>query len=200
MRLAYFFIPLLFFCTSLKAQEDSLSTIERYTYDTILKGGYKIIFNVDDSMQYLYLKQHHKIITELSSCSRGLPYKNLGYLAADFQNYFLLAHSFGSGNPTNIELIEKRTGKNILPNGAAWIDVIESKQMLLYSEQDVPGEKDQMVLYDIPTKKKQWFHFPKAVFGEPQVLNRISISKLTATALIIKYETEKGIMTKTYSR
>ena len=199
MRLIYFFIPLLFFCIPLKAQTDSLS-IEPYDYDTILKSGYKIVFKVDDSTAYLYLKQHHKIITELSSCSRGLPYKNLGYVAADFLQYFVLAHSFGSGNPHNIELIEKRTGKNILPGGAAWIDVIEARQMLLYSEQDVPEEKDKMVLYNIQTKKKEFYAFPKAVFGEPMVLNRISISKLTATTLIIKYETEKGVSIKTYRR
>ncbi|MGC4104393.1 hypothetical protein [Ferruginibacter sp.] len=188
---------ILFVSNSVKAQTEP---VEPYEYDSILKGGYHISFKMDDSLEYLYLKQKHRIITELSSCSRGLPYKGLGYLAADFTGYFVLVHSFSGGNPTNIELIEKKTGKNILPLSAAWIDDVENKQMLLYCEQDVPSEKDRMILYNVQTGKKEAFPFPKAIFSEPQVLNRISIKSLTATALTISYDSEKGTKTKTYHR
>ena len=52
-------------------------------------------------------------------------YKNLGYVGADFTNYFVLVHSFGLGNPRQIELIKKSTGKNILKENAVWIDADE---------------------------------------------------------------------------
>ena len=102
------------------------TSLETYGYDTILKGGYTISFSLDDSTERLYLKKKNKIIKEIASCSRGLPYKNLGYKAADFTDYFVLAHSFGSGNPNYIELIKKDNGLNILKDGAAWIGANEA--------------------------------------------------------------------------
>jgi len=47
---------------------------------TTLKGGYFISFTEDDQLQYLYLSKDNKTIKELSSTSRGLPRKNLGYV------------------------------------------------------------------------------------------------------------------------
>ena len=73
-----------------------------------------------------------------------MPYKNFGYVGADFTDYFVLTHSFGSGSPHDIELIQKSTGKNILKPGAAWIDQNEQKQILLYSDNDSPLPKDKM--------------------------------------------------------
>ena len=177
---------------------DAEDEIEPYDYDTVLKGGYTILFKADDTLLYLFLKKENKIITDLSSCSRGLLYKNLGYVIADFKDYFVLAHSFGSGNPHYIELIKKVNGKNILHESAAWIDAIEEKEMLLYCEEDVPTAKDKMTLLNIKTGQKQYFNFPPDIFGEPQVLNRIRIEKLTEQELVLKYETEKGEKKKNY--
>ncbi len=198
------FIMALLFCYSTKAQTaDSANTnledeIEPYEYDTILKGGYTILFKADDSLQYLYLKKGDKIITELSSCSRGLLYKNLGYVAADFKDFFVLAHSFGTGNPHSIELIKKINGKNVLNDWAAWIDVIEDKEMLLYCDNDVPTARDKMILLNVRTGQKQFFTFPADIFTEAQILNRIKIEKLTAKELVLKYETEKGVKKEIY--
>ena len=171
-----------------------------YVYNTILKGGYTILFKADDSLQYLYLKKDNKIIAELSSCSRGLLNKNLGYVTADFKDYFVLAHSFGSGNPHNIELIRKTSGKNILNGRAAWIDALEDIEMLLYSENDVPGINDKMTLLNVRTGQKQFFGFPPDIFNEPEVLNRIGIDKLFDNMMVIKYETANGLMLKIYTR
>ena len=103
-----------------------------YDYDTTLKGGYTISFKADSVEEHLYLKKDKKMITELSSCSAGLLYKNLGYVGADYTDYFVLVDSYGSGNPHYIELIKKTTGENIFKNTVLWIDAIEKRDILLY--------------------------------------------------------------------
>ncbi len=70
---------------SLNAQVGSTGELEPYDYDTILKGGYTISFKADDSLQYLYLKKGNKTIGELASTSKGILYKSLGYIGADFR-------------------------------------------------------------------------------------------------------------------
>jgi hypothetical protein len=205
MRPLYIFITILFVSISSIAQmvvEDR----QLYDYQTTLKGGYRLALKFDSGLQYLYLKKGSKTISELSSTSKGLPYKNLGYVIADFKNYFVLAHSFGGGNPTYIALIDKESGKNILKLkrgaalGAAIIDVLKEREMVLYSYNDVPNEKDKMILHNVNSGKKEYFLLPSDVFGEPEILNRIKISSLTDTHLVIKYETENGAKTKQYSR
>ena len=130
MRPLYILILTIFVSIFSNAQTMSEGDVEPYEYNTTLKGGYTILFKVKDSLQYLYLKKGSKTITELASTSRGLLYKNLGYVGADFKHYFVLVHSFGSGNPHYIELIRKSTGRNILRDGAAWIDVDEKKEFI----------------------------------------------------------------------
>ncbi len=199
MRPLYIFILTIFTGISSNAQT-SADEVEPYEYDTTLKGGYTISFAANDSLQYLYLKRGSKTITELISTSRGMPYKNLGYVGADFTNYFVLVHSFGSGNPHQIELIRKTTGENVLKKGAAWIDANEEKEILLYCDKDVPKPKDKMTLYNVRTGQKQFFNFPPDIFGEPEILNRIQISKVTDKQLVINYDTASGSKTKAYSR
>ena len=204
MHKLIFILALHFYYNSFAQTPDSTSNdmeeeLEPYEYDTILKGGYTILFKTDDSLEYLYLKKGNKIINELSSCSKGLPYKNLEYVAVDFKEYFVLAHSFGSGNPHIIELIKKINGKNIIKDWSAWIDVIEDKDMLLYCENDVPNTKDKMTLLNIKTGQKKLLNFPEDIFDEPQVLNRIAIDKLSDKELILKYETEKEVKKKKYT-
>src|SRR6187399_476067 len=152
MRRLIIILTLLFYYNCFAQTTDStnndIEELEPYDSDTILKRGYTISFKADDSLEYLYLKKGNKIIVELSSCSRGLPYKNLGYVAADFKDYFVLAHSFGLGNPNSIK------------DWAAWIDAVVDKEFLLYSENDVPGAKDKMILLNIKTGQKKLFSFP----------------------------------------
>ena len=200
MRPFFIFILTIIINISLKAQTVITNEVEPYDYDTTLKGGYTISFKVDDSLQYLYLKKGNMTITELAATSKGMLYKNLGYVGADFTNYFVLVHSFGSGNPHSIQLIKKVTGKNVLKVAAAWIDADEKKEYLLYSENDVPDKKDRMTLFNIRIGQKQHFSFPVDIFDGPQVLNRIEIKRLTEKKLVIKYDTEQGSKTKLYNR
>ena len=200
MRLLFTLILTIFVSGSSNAQTNSTGDVEPYDYDTTLKGGYTISFKVDDSLQYLYLKKRSKTIIELASISRGLLYKNLGYVGADFKDYFVLVHSFGSGNPNYIELIKKSTGRNALKEGGAWIDVDKKKEFILYSDNDVPNSKNKMTLYNTRTRQKQFFSYPSDIFNEPQILNRIQISRLTDKQFVIKYDTLKGFKTKVYSR
>ena len=202
MRPLLIFIATIFTSLSSFAQAYSTDDVEPYDYDTTLKGGYTISFKVDDSLQYLYLKKGNKTITELSSTSRGMLYKNLGYVGADFTNYFVFVHSFGSGKPHYIELIQKKTGKNILTDGSAWIDVDTIKQVLLYSKNDVPDEKDKMTLLDIKTLKQKEYSFPKEIFDGPEKLNRIELVNVTDKTFTIKYTYKDWTITKKkmYSR
>ncbi|MDJ1482253.1 hypothetical protein QNI16_17240 [Cytophagaceae bacterium YF14B1] len=186
--------------TSVNAQNKPAAILEPYTYKTKLKGGYRILFIANDSLQYLYLKKGNKSIAEISSTSIGLPYMNLGHVGADFTNYFVLVHSFGPGNSQDIELIEKTTGKNLLKLGASWIGADEEKELLLYSDKGVPSKKDRMVLYNVLTKQKQFFAFPNDIFDDPEVLSRIELEKITEKQLIIKYDINKGYKTKVYAR
>ena len=123
MRLFFIFI-LTILSISSYAQGVPIKDVEKYDYPTSLKGGYNIAFKVD-SVQHLFLKKGNKTIIELASIDKGMLQKNLGYIGADFRDYFVFVHSFGSGNPHYIELIKKATGKNLLDEGAAWIDADE---------------------------------------------------------------------------
>ncbi len=200
MRPFFIFILTIFISVSSQAQTTSLDEVEPYGYDTTLKGGYIISFKVDDSLQYLYLKKGNKTITKLSSTSRGLPYKNLGYVGADFINYFVLVYSFGGGNPHYIDLIKKATGQNLFKNAPAWIGADQKKEYLLYSDNDVPDKKNEMTLLNIRTGKRQYFKFPNDIFDGAEVLNRIEINRLNDKQLVIKYETKKGSKMKLYNR
>ncbi|MBS1513018.1 MAG: hypothetical protein JST86_19430 [Bacteroidetes bacterium] len=199
MRTILFIFGIFLLKAACFAQDNQPQNIT-YDFDTTLKGGYSLYYKVNDSMEYLYLKKGKKIITELSSMSVGLPHLNPGYISADFTNYFVLVHSFGNGNPHHIELFKKSTGENIIKSSAVWIDVDEKKQCLLYCEAHVPNKKDQFILLNVQTGRKEKFSFPSGVFGEPQVLNRIHLKQLTTTQLIVQYDTEKGEQTKVYYR
>lgn len=200
MRIVLLFTAAIFLSTSINAQTAYTDEVIPYEYDTILKGGYNISFKADDSLQYLYLKKGKKTIRELSSTSRGLPYKNLGYAVTDFKEYFVLAHSFGSGNPHSIELIKKTTGVNILDKPSAWIDADEEKELLLYSTDEVPTKKSKMILFNAKTRQEELFSFPSDIIGQPQVFNRIQIVKLTNKEFIITYDTNGISKVKVYSR
>jgi hypothetical protein len=200
MRIVLLFTAAFFLSTSINAQTAYTDEVMPYEYDTILKGGYNISFKADDSLQYLYLKKGNKTIKELSFTSIGLPHKNLGYVVTDFKEYFVLAHSFGSGNPHRIELIKKSTGVNILDKPSAWIDADEEKELLLYSTDEVPTKKSKMILFNAKTRQKELFSFPSDIIGQAEVFNRIQIVKLTNKEFIITYDTNGISKVKVYSR
>lgn len=156
--------------------------------NTYLKGGFSILYSTDENEQYLVYKKGKKTIDTIGRGSVGLLMKNIGYIVADFDDSFVFAHSFGSGNPHMIELYEKETAKNLIKEYSAFIDIDSTKQVLLYSENDVPKYSDKMILYDTKTKKKQNYEFPKEVFGEPEILNRIHLINVTDNTFTIEFE------------
>jgi hypothetical protein len=198
MRSYYILILSFLISISSDAQTHDKDELEPYYYDTILKGGYLISFKVDDSEQYLYLMKAGRRISKLASTTRGMPYKNLGYAGADFREYFVLVHSFGSGNPHEIELIKKSTGKNILNSGATWIDVDVRKELLLYSEKDIMSKQDKMKLYNMQTRDIKLFSFPEDMTDDPGEVDTIKISEVTDSQLVIIYKTKRGAKLKLY--
>ncbi len=123
-----------------------------YSFNTELSNGYRLKHKVfkdpeyDGYLQSLMLMNGEKVIAEVGGGSFGLSHKNIGYIGADFDKSFVLVHSYGSGNPSDFELIQKKSGK-ILRKGT-WVDANEAEQILLY----IKGEftKDQkLIIYDI---------------------------------------------------
>jgi hypothetical protein len=173
-------------------------------YDTIIKGGFSISYVHDKELQYLLYKKGQKIIDTISGCSLGLPYKNLGYIGADFDRTFVFVNSFGSANPHYIWLFDKATAKNLIPDGSAWIDVDTTNQVLLYSKSDVPFEEDgdSMTLFDTKKMMQKDYAFPKEIFCEPMKLNRIRLIKLSDHDFTIEYDFKDMSITKRkkYSR
>lgn len=153
-----------------------------------LKGGFSIIYSTDDEDQYLIYKKGKRVIDTLNNCSIGLPRKNLGYVISDFDDTFILGQSYGSGNPTMVELYEKETAKKLIKEYSAIIDVDSVKQILLYSENDVPKAIDKMTLFDIKKREKRNYDFPKEVLDEPEILNRIHLINTSDKTFIIEYE------------
>lgn len=161
-----------------------------YEYSTNLKGGYKIVYKTRGEDKYLYLYKKNRRIREITGgFSCGLPHKNLGYVGADFANYFVLVHSFGSGNPHEVKLIRKRDGKNMFASyrEACWIDASERHSIFLYSLDCVPDPDDKIVLMDLITKRKRFLDFPRSVFADPEVLRRTKIVSISKRELVLKF-------------
>ena len=164
-----------------------ISMIETNPYTTvILKGGYSVSYSHDSEMQFLLLSKGSKIIDTVSTNSLGLPYKNLGFVAEDFDNTFIFLQSFGGGNSIWTYVIDKKTGTNLIPETSAFMDIDTSSQLLLYSENDIPKENDQMTLVDLKTMKKSRFPFPSEVFGDPEVCNRIKFLTTSKNSFAIE--------------
>jgi hypothetical protein len=172
-------------------------SLEPYDFDTSLKGGYTIQFRADDSNEYLFLKKD-TFSKEIASFTRGMQYLNLGYEVSDFSNYFVLAHSFGSGNPHPIELIEKSTGQNILDSDAVWIDANAASELLLYSRYNT--EDGKIILYDVKRKQNKYLDLPKGFANDARSLENIRILKITDDKVTIGYSRAGVEKKKTYNR
>jgi hypothetical protein len=179
-----------------------------YPFDTTLAQGYHLNFRItidtteNDSIQRLFLMKNDDEIIELSSTSYGIPHKSLGFLWADFENSFVFVQTFGGGNPRTVQLIEKKTGKNLIEEFSVLIDVDETSQMMLYSENDTPNPSDRMTLYDVKKNVKKQYEFPSDVFGCNEVCNNIDLLSVTNASFIIEYGTcnEQKVKQRKYSR
>lgn len=141
------------------------TSFDEYPYDTVLKGGYFLAFRSDEKEYHLYVRKG-KVFHEIASNSRGLPFKNLGYTAADFSDFFVLAQSFGSGNPHHIQLIKKSNGKNLLERSAIWIGANEDEELLAYTTRDKQG-RGKIILWDVRNQKRKTFLIPSYLDAAP---------------------------------
>ena len=187
---------LLFGCTVLAQTPNEVAK----DYPIALKGGYKIIYKEKKDLEYIYLEKRGKIITELSSCNRGLSSNVLGYDMADFAAYFVLAHSEGSGNGIDISLIRKEDGKDILKEGAYWISAVENKNILLYCYNPLPTTSYKMILYDLSSGKRKSFDFPADALHDPSFFDDVKIKNLTDRSFILRYRAKGRSETKKYYR
>lgn len=176
--------------------EEIAESTYAHPYDTIIKGGYSLSYYHDSTDQYLIYKKGRTIIDTIADCSLGLRYKNLGYIGADFEKMFVFVHSYGLGNPHYISVLDKATARNLIQDGGAWIGVDTTKEVLLYSQADVPEMGDSMILFDTKRMTQKKYAFPKELFAEPEILNRITLINVSDKAFTIEYEYNDRNVTK----
>lgn len=165
-----------------------------YDYPTRLKGGYRLVFRTDFEFMYLDLYKDSHMIKELTSFSCGLLHKNLGYIAADFDDTFVLAHSYGSGNPHEVEFFRKSDGANLLTehNEACWVGADEKNSVFIYSTDCVPEAGDTVTLLNLRDGKQTELGLPKAIFDGNEVLNRIEIGTITKDSVTLNFSDNSG--------
>lgn len=186
---------------------DDRIEFEPYDYDTILNGDYNLKYKVytdnetNEKLQSLTLRKGDIEIKVLSETSFPMLFKNLGYVGADFDSSFVFVQSFGSGNPHEIQLIDKRTG-NELRRGT-WVDVDEKEQVMLYLENE-HEQNQKLLIYDVKNGKEiisRGFEKSKCV---EQVIgglrNCVEIDTVTAKEIILKIDTDKERVIKKYNR
>jgi hypothetical protein len=162
-----------------------------------LKNASLLKFAENSEEQYLLLERNGKLIDTLTSNSAGLSMKNLGYLVKDYDQKFLFAQSFGSGNAHKIYLIDKINGKNKLgSNYNYFIDLDTVSQILLYSKSEVPSIGDTLFSINPVTGKKSYFEFPQIVLNEEEILNRVHISKVNGSEIIVEVVYENWVKKK----
>lgn len=173
---------------------DRCANAPSYDYKTKLKGGYRIVFQKGRLYKNLSLWKGNRRVRKFGPSSCGLLNKNLGYVGADFQEYFALVQSFGSGNPHYVELIRKRDGKNRFVGNreTCWIDASERHSVFLFSRQCVPKSGDKMILMNVNTMRKRYLDFPQSILSEPDVLGRIRISSVSRRELVLEFSSFNG--------
>lgn len=184
-----------------------VDSIEQYSFDTLLSHGYHLSYRVypssktDEVLQSLTLVKGKKDIKVLNEEDSEMLHKNLGYIGADFGDTFLFVYSFGAGNPHQIQLIEKKTGNELL-NGIL-VDVNEAEQVLLYIT-DLHEENEALILHDIKSKKKIIVKdFQDSLCAREQIgglRNCVEIDSVTSKESILKIESEEEQIVKKYKR
>lgn len=165
-----------------------------YDFPTDLQGGYRLVFRTDPEFMYLDLYKDGRMIKELTTSSCGLPHKNLGYISADFGDTFVLSHSYGSGNPTDVELYRKSDGTNLLAehDEACWVGADEKNSVFIYSTDCVPERGDTITLLNLRTGKETELGLPDAIFDSPEILGRIGIEKIDKGSVTLSFSSFSG--------
>ena len=166
-----------------------------YNYDTILKNGYNLHFEyfIEKGKEYpemiLTLNYKSKIIDTLNTLNYGLPQKSLGYIGADFNDYFAFVQSYGSGNPHEMQLLRKKDAKKIVSGFI--VDADEKNGILLYN---ING--DSLMFYDINHKKDNLIvnlnnsNLIDCLISE--YCNNLKIKKVTKTQVFVEITKNSG--------
>ncbi|WP_439185909.1 hypothetical protein [Carboxylicivirga taeanensis] len=184
------------------------STYLDYDFQTSLKNGFKLEYRVykesnnPDTLQTIFLIKDTTDIMDLTGgSSYGLPHKNIGYIGADFDSSFVFVQSFGSGNPHEIQLIDKRTGKPL--RKGAWVDANEENQILLYIE-NINESNERLKIFDIERNKETIvndFQDCKCVqYAIGGLRDCVSIDTVTQQYIILISSYEDDKVEKKYNR
>lgn len=178
-----------------------------YPYDTLLSNGYYLkhkVFKNPESTDYsqsLTLMKSGTVIREFDSFGFGLPYKNIGYVGADFDKAFVLVYSYGSGNPHMIELIDKESGAEL--RKGTWVDVNETEEVLLYIENEYK-DNEKLKIYDVKYHNEivvngfEKFKCAEHVIGG--LRNCVKIGTVTKDDIVVKTDSDEERIFKTYKR
>ena len=164
----------------------------RYDLDTVLKSGYYLKFRIDSDKQSLFLVNGHEI-AEIASSSLGLPFRMLGYKISDFPQQFVFGHSNGTGNPVDIELIDKKTGSNLIKQGSIFLDADETNELLLYAGDNFRVEKENIFLFDAKKNITRSIVLPSTIRRHSGMLESIQIDTIFNRSIILSVTLEDSI-------
>jgi hypothetical protein len=201
------FLIILFSCTTTTKTKDDIKksckedqnkeeeSFETYDFDTLLSNGFYLSYNISantkEKIQSLTLMKGSKKIRTLNETNLGTLHKNLGYIGADFGETFVFVQSYGSGNPSDIQLIEKESGNEI--RHGSWVDADEKEKILLYIK-NIHDENEMLMLYDLETKREMEIHdfknskcVTESIFG---IRDCVEIDTVSKNEIVLKVESE----------
>lgn len=177
--------------------------VNPYPYDTLLSEGYYLKHQVfrdleyQDFVQSLALMRGTRKIKEFDAYSFGLPYKNIGYIGADFGQSFVFSNAFGSANPVYFLLVEKKTGNELVRG--VWVDADEKEQVLLYLD-----NSEKLMLLDLISGIKVHVKDIDNSICEDQVIGGlrhcVEIDAVTSSTVTLRSEYEGELILKKYNR
>jgi hypothetical protein len=189
------------------SQENSVKRQELehlpYDFDTLLSGDYHLSFklNLGKDLESLSLMKEDKEIRILNELSVGLPHKNLGYIGADLGDQFIFCQSYGADNPTDIQLIDKKTGKEI--TAGSWVDVDEKEQVILYIT-NIHQETEQLKLLDLKNHTERIitdFNHCRCVEEQTTgLMDCVEIKSVWKDEILLAVEYDNGGILKKYTR
>lgn len=179
--------------------------IEPYDFDTILKNNFHLSYRVfkdvidNEYLQSLTLVKGKKDIVQISETSYPMLHKNLGFIGADFGESFLFVQSYGSGNPDEIQLIEKENGK-VITEGV-FVDQNETEKVLLYIKNE-HEKNEKLILLDIKKNKeriiKDFNYLQCTHIGG--LRNCVVIDTINKNEIILRTDWEEDNIIKKYNR
>lgn len=161
-----------------------------------LLGNCQLVYAENDTTYFLYFKRGDTL-NLLNQTDNSTSLHHLGNLVQDTTSFFILGHDQGNGSPYTYEYIDKRTGKNPLGWGTAFLDykLLNDTPYLLYSD-TVINDKTRLTLFNTANKKKEFYDLQDGYW-------ELFIDTLTSKKLAIKYTTDRNkdsTKVKMYSR